>query len=317
MRVTAKGVKVAIALIAVLLMIIGFALGSVWIWAILSEYVDPKTPTQRKDLVNIFVIVVASVVGLLTALAAVGNFVISNRNLRQQRKLEADRAQIDAMQSYLEHIGSLLTNHDLATDIRKAHAEKSWSPRQIMAEALTHAVLRRLNGVNKGHIVRFLWRTELMKHMHSELEEALLPIVSLYGADLRGAELHDARLDYAVLAGADLSEADLRGARLDAADLREANLHAANLSCEPFTRSKNPTNLMQSNLTSADLSGADLRGVSFLNTKSDLCDFTGAKGVSKERLENEAWSLAYATMPDGSGYGEDQRPNRVDPLVWK
>src|SRR5215208_4273363 len=149
-----------------------------------------------------------------------------------------------------------------------------------------------------------------MKHVHSELEDALLPIVSLYGADLRGAELHDARLDFAVLAGADLSGADLRGAHLDVADLREANLHAAKLSCEPFTLSKKPTYLSQSNLASADLTGADLRGVSFLNTKCDLCDFTGARGVSKERLENEAWSLAYATMPDGSKYGEDQRPNR-------
>ena len=61
MRVSGKLAKAAIVLVAVLL-ILALILGSIWVWALLSEYVDPNTPTQRKDLVNVFVLIVASVV---------------------------------------------------------------------------------------------------------------------------------------------------------------------------------------------------------------------------------------------------------------
>jgi len=66
-------------------------------------------------------------------------------------------------------------------------------------------------------------------------------LVTLHGADLRGADLRGARL----------SEADLHGARLHGADLHWADLHGANLRW---------ADLSEADLHGARLHGADLHG---------------------------------------------------------
>ena len=86
--------------LTVALMIVAF-LGIV-LWVVLDIYINPQTATERKDLVQTFAIVVAGVVGSLSALAAVGNFYISRRNLQQQRELEEQRAQEEALLVYLD-----------------------------------------------------------------------------------------------------------------------------------------------------------------------------------------------------------------------
>src|SRR5215218_6547241 len=313
LRVPMKVVKAAVALIAVVLFIVVLVLGGIWLWEILAQYVNPKSPTQRKDLVNVFVIIVASVVGFLTAAAAVGNFFMFSRSLRQQRMLEAEGAQVDALQSYFEHMGELLSKYDLAKDVQ----EEQFS-RPLSAEAQTHTVLRRLDPIGKGHVVRFLQQTGLIMNTYQDLTATQLPILSLYGADLRHADLRGTRLSNAVLAGADLTGADLRGIRLDAADLRDTSLRNANFSPQPgippqvspWASPQKYSDLTHTILNNADLRGANLREVSFLHTHCCLANFTRAKSVSKEQLEESAWSLDYAIMPDGSAYGEDKRPNR-------
>jgi hypothetical protein len=77
------------------------------------------------------------------------------------------------------------------------------------------------------------------------------------------------------LHGADLRNADLRGAELDEAPLYSANLRGADL-------------------READLRGTDLR----------TADLTAAKGVDIEQLEQQAFSLEGATLPNGQKYEE-------------
>jgi uncharacterized protein YjbI with pentapeptide repeats len=260
--------------IAVLILIIT----SVGLWGILTDYVRPKTSTDRKDLVNVFVIIAAGVVGSLTALAAVGNLYVARRNLQQQRELDENRraeqertleaqhessrnleevrTQEAALQAFFEQIGGLLTDQDLMNTDRK-------EVRQL-AQAQSHTVLARLDGPRKGSLLRFLHGAGLISTDN---------IVGLEGADLRGADVR----------GANLSEANLSRADLDGANLSEANLRGAYL--------------RGANLSEADLRGADLRG-------ADLSEayLRGAAGITNEQLEQQAADLKGATMPDGQKF---------------
>ena len=79
-----------IVVVVMVLTVVGF-LGVV-LWIMLGTYIDPHTATEKKDHVQSFALVLAGVVGSLSALAAVGNLYISRRNLQQQRELEEQRA---------------------------------------------------------------------------------------------------------------------------------------------------------------------------------------------------------------------------------
>jgi hypothetical protein len=80
-----------------------------------------------------------------------------------------------------------------------------------------------------------------------------------------------------------LSGADLRGAYLRQLDLKDTALDGADMK---------GTNLEKADLSGADLSGADLSGA----------NLSGAEGVTNEKLEAQAKSLAAATMPNGQKY---------------
>src|SRR5215213_3532601 len=80
-------------MLAAILAIIAVAAVPFLLWDALSNYINPATATERKDVVNMFVLSVAGLVGSITALAAVGNLILSRRNLQQQRELDDRRAQ--------------------------------------------------------------------------------------------------------------------------------------------------------------------------------------------------------------------------------
>jgi hypothetical protein len=201
--------------LVVLLALISFI--STWLWGVVVHYVQPRTPSDRKDLVNVFVVIGAGVVGLLTATAAVGNLYISRRNLQQQRDLEAVRAQDDALQAYYKQMGDLLTEHDL----KKTKPDDAVA---LLARAQSLAVVRRVDGKRKSDLVLFLYGVGLIKQATmivnlggADLSGANLPVADLRGVDLRGANLRRA----------DLSDADLSLARLSDARLRRADLSGA------------------------------------------------------------------------------------------
>jgi uncharacterized protein YjbI with pentapeptide repeats len=188
----------------------GAYFGGIWLWGELDAYIRPGDApgdvTERKDLVNVFVLIGAGVVGALTALAALLNAYFSRRNLqnarealRQQRDLDERRAQDDALQAYLEQMGDLLTKHKL----KEAKPEDTIS---LLAQAQTLTVLRRLDERRKRDLLLFVHGVGLIPKDNA--------VVNLRGADFLGAWLIGVPLIEANLSGANLSESDLSYARL-------------------------------------------------------------------------------------------------------
>jgi uncharacterized protein YjbI with pentapeptide repeats len=190
---------------------------------------------------------------------------IENQRAEAERELAEQRAQDEALQAYLDQMGSLLLERDLRTS-------KEDSEVRTLARARTLTVLGRLDPSRKTAVMQFLAEAKLLQKV-----EGRGAIITFSGADLSGANLTDAADD---LRGADLSEADLRGADLSEADLSEADLSRVDL---------NKTDLKPAELPKADLRGVDLSGA----------DLHGAKGITDEKLEQQAKCLKGATMPNG------------------
>jgi uncharacterized protein YjbI with pentapeptide repeats len=278
LRLTRRGISWIVIGVAVVVSVAAVVLLGVVLWRVLDTYIDPTSPTEKKDLVQSFAIVVAGVVGSLSALAAVGYLYVSRRNLQQQRELEEKRAQENALSAYLDQMVRLLNDKD-----RPLRQSKGGEEVNILAKGRTLRVLPQLDGERKARVLQFLYETGLITKERS--------IVDLLGADLRAANLRGANLRGVDLRGADLSTAnlvgaDLSGANLNGANLRETNLHWADL----ISANLSGAHVGRADLSLADLSGADLRNV---------------KELSGGQLDR-AYSLEGATMPDGQKY-EDRR----------
>jgi uncharacterized protein YjbI with pentapeptide repeats len=266
-RMTSMSIAIVLALTVV-------ALLGVVLWKVLGIYIDPQTATERKYLVQSFVIVVAGGSWLLVGAAVVGTLYLSRRNLHHQRELEGQHAQQNALAAYLDQMVRLLNDKD--RQVRRSERGEEVS---ILAKGRTLRVLPRLDGERKARVLQFLYETSLIIKDRS--------VVDLLGADLRGANLGGATLRGADLRGADLSRAnlvgaDLRGADLRGANLREANLHWADL----ISANLSGSYVGRTDLSLADLSGADLRSV---------------KELGVGQLER-VYSLEGAAMPDGWKY---------------
>jgi hypothetical protein len=265
MRITFISVTVLLALAVVTL------LGLV-LWKVLGTYIDPQTATERKYLLQSFVIVVAGGSWLLVGAGVVGVLYASRRNLKHQRELEVQRAQENALPAYLDQMVRLLNDRD--RPLRQSGGGEEVS---ILAKGQTLRVLPRLDGESKARVLQFLYETGLIIKDRSVFD---LLGADLRGADLRGANLRGADLRGADLSGADLGGADLRGADLSGTNLREANLHWADL----ISAKLSGAYLGKTDLSLADLSGADLRNV---------------KELSVGQVDR-AYSLEGTIMPDGS-----------------
>jgi uncharacterized protein YjbI with pentapeptide repeats len=244
---------------------------------------------------------------LIAALVALGGVFLAQmvsialdaRRTQESRSLEAQRAQEAAVQNYFEQVGTLLSK-------RSPGANPS-----TVVRAQTLATLEGLDPEHKRMLLQFLRESELI---HREKAEVSLVFANLSRANLREAYLHETDLRGTDLSGADLSEAILSGADLSGADLSGANLRDANL---PRTILSG-ADLSNANLSGAILSGADLSNailsedilalISGPNmSEADLRDakqiqtnLRGAKGITAEELEQQAYSLEGAIMPDGS-----------------
>lgn len=219
------------------------------LWGVLVDYINPGSSgaTDRKDVVQVFALIIAGIVATTTAAVGLVNLYFSRRNsehnqatLQQQRDLDARRAQDEALQAYFEQIGALLTEHNLAD------ADGDSILRQL-ARAETVTVLRRLDASRKRDLVVFLQDTRLSR-FGFDGEEA---VIGLGGADLSGADLTRIDLTYA-----DLRSANLRCAYLQGAFLPHAQLHAADLSGADLTKAKVTVDQLEFCLS---LSGATMR----------------------------------------------------------
>lgn len=213
---------------------------------------------------------------------------------RRELDLENRRTQDAALLAYLDKMSELLIDKNLHDK------SNEYDQMRITARARTLAVLRQLDGERKRTVLLFLREARLINkekfvdHQSNVIYHA--HYVGLDGADLRGAYLGGARListdrkepvslKGVLLADANLEEAILEKADLEGADLRNANLRAAVLE---------GASLLDTDLLHADLSYADL---------------SRAVGISEEELEQQAGSLAGATLPNEQKY-EDWLKNR-------
>jgi uncharacterized protein YjbI with pentapeptide repeats len=322
---TVLGAATVVAAVVVLIRI-----GQHYQWTGFGETVQPKPDNQevqpRKtlwDWLQLFIIPLA--------LAAIGMWFAAQQDARQQQiedrraksaqQIEEQRAQDAALQAYLDQMSQLMLQGDL-------RGSEEGSEMRTLAQARTQTVLARLDGRRKGSVVRFLYEASLIDKEHPVVSLSAVGLpddaervnlsVGLRGADLRGLYLRGVDLSDADPIDADLRAADLSAADLSAADLRRANLRWAILSgAEVRDADLRAADLRDALLSNADLRRADLRGANmngatlrdadlseaFL-TGADLrgADLSGAKGITEEKLEEQAKTLEGATMPNGSIY---------------
>jgi uncharacterized protein YjbI with pentapeptide repeats len=233
----------------------------------------------------------AALIGALVALGGVFtaqmvSISLDERRAHEARDIEAQRAHETALQNYIEAVGELLIEKPL----REASPGDNLS---TVVRAQTLSVLEGLDPDRKRTLLLFLHESGLIRKDKR--------VVSLAAADLREANLRGARLREANLSWANLSWANLTGAYMSWTYLGGANLSRADMT-EAF--------LKEANLSGSDLSGADIRGanlkdanLSGANLNGSIlmrANVQGATGVTSQRLEQHAYSLQGAIMPDGS-----------------
>jgi uncharacterized protein YjbI with pentapeptide repeats len=231
---------------------------------------------------------------------------VEERRLEAAQHIEEQRAQDEALQTYLEQMGQMLLDKD-----RPLRQSKEGDEVQLLARARTVTILRRLDSARNRDILQFLREARLVPSNRYDIQEHIVKLdasnlseanlkganldsFSLQGTDLSGADLRDAYLAWSFLHNAKLNGANLRGANLhgdpdqsgDDADLSDADLSDANLSEADLSYD----NLSSANLQGANLTDAVLRGANLSNAK-----------VTSEQLA-EAKSLEGATMPNGQKY---------------
>jgi uncharacterized protein YjbI with pentapeptide repeats len=272
------GVRVAIVLIVLLA---------------ISSLISPQDGKTIWDTVQL----------LLTASIPIVIAFVGNRYTQQ-------RAQDEALESYLDQVSQLLTDKE-----QPLHDAQWGSNLSVLVRARTLAVLNRLDGNRRASVLRFLQESRLIQKDQPivDLNGANLVEADLNNAELNGVNLHSAILmssdryisNFAGinLRGADLSDANLRGSSLSdaGANLGNTNLSGANLRGVDL----GSINLSGSDLSSADLSGANFTGANLQHadlTGADLggSDLLGAR-VTQEQLRFSK-SLQSAIMPDGSAH---------------
>jgi uncharacterized protein YjbI with pentapeptide repeats len=219
---------------------------------------------------------------------------IEDQRADVERELAEQRAQDEALQAYLDQMGSLLIERDL-------RASEEDSEVRTLARARTLTVLERLDPSRKTAVMQFLVEAKLVQRV-----EGTGPIIRLSGADLSSADL-----GLSDLSSADLFDADLREANLIAASLREANLWLANLSganlwladlreANLYRANLYRANLREAGLDKADLTRADLREADLRKADLGEADLSGAN-LSGANLYRANLSVAGLVGP-----GEDE-----------
>lgn len=157
---------------------------------------------------------------------------------QKARELEIanDQKQENALQTYIDCISDLLLNHQLREKAENSALENSTIGVRSIAQARTSIVLRDLNDIRRGMLVRFLYESGLIAKNNPiiilkgvYLMQAVLTNTNLTNANLAGALLMGARLTGACLTGACLTGAHLMRANMTGATLRDADLTGADL----------------------------------------------------------------------------------------
>lgn len=226
---------------------------------------------------------------------------IENQRAHAERALEQERAQDEALQTYLSEMSTLLLEKDLGNSDKQSEIKT-----ETLAQARTLTVLERLGAARKRLVIQFLYETSLINKDD--------PVVDLEGANLSGANLDGINLSGADLSSTDLQEADLKEADLSSTNLHSAHLSDANLREAALTSANlQEADLKETNLSGADLSGADLsepepsganetKEANLSGANLSGADLSKAQGVTEDTLEQQKARLGLATMPDKTGH---------------
>ena len=301
LRKTIKIILIVVAAVVAAAVIYG-------VWWGLGLYIRPETATDRKDHVGVVAVGLGAIGAIITAIIGWRSLRQSQRStertIENTRLIEEERAQNDALQTYLEQMGQLLTKENLRSSEEDADV-------RVLARSQTLTVLQGLGPDRKQVLLRFLYESHLIDKQgnvviltgadlsKANLRGAYLGEANLSGANLREANLSGAYLSGAILSYANLSYANLSGADLWGAILRWANLISANLSGAYLVRASlmeanlRGATLLRANLREANLSGAYLSGANL--SEANLSE----SNVTEEQLL-KCRSLKGTTMPDGS-----------------
>jgi Pentapeptide repeats (8 copies) len=148
------------------------------------------------------------------SIALIASLFTQWQNNRQQ-ELENLRAERAMVETYLEHIGTLLLEEDLRT------ADEN-SDVRLLARARTLIILDGVSEDRKVRLLNFLSETKLIQSGF----QGEPPVISLKFADLSGSRLVSRK----ILSNTDLDRADLIGANLANAELINTELPRADLS---------------------------------------------------------------------------------------
>jgi hypothetical protein len=165
-------------------------------------------------------------------IAAVGLWFNSQQRTRELQ-IADERAQDEALQAYLDHMGQLLT--DTERPLRRAQRGDNLS---AVSRARTVAVLQRLESLRKATVLQFLYEAGLITRHRVvlDLRKADLSTVFLDRTDLTEVNLDGAEMQRALLFAVNLTGASMIETNLSSADLRGVQLQGAFLGAAYLTR---------------------------------------------------------------------------------
>lgn len=209
----------------------------------------------------------------------------------------AEKAREDALQAYFDQMSQLVVVGKDDTGIRDLRDSEPDSAERDLARTRTLAVLRRMdeehadnkkNADRKRYVVRFLSEANLI-----DRDPPDDPDKERFN-DKAAVELYSAYLDRANLSRVPLQRTNMRGTNMRYADLSETNFSGADLAEADLTGA----NLTGATLDDADLTGATLDGITLTGATLDRTNLTGAKGLTEEKLGEQAKSYSETTMPE-------------------
>jgi uncharacterized protein YjbI with pentapeptide repeats len=216
----------------------------------------------------------------------IGAFFLNRSERKNELEIATDRQQETALQAYLDRVAELLLEENLL--------ESETAVNVVRIRTLT--VLRGLDSRRKGFVTKFLHGAGLITGEDS--------VVSLGGADLRGADLFSEFLREVNFEAANLEDANLGYAILEMAFLVGAILNRTNLLHAKLSNANLQAAVLQSaNLELADLQRADLQGAVLTGAILKNADLSGAilrnAYVSDAQLATVKY-LKGTIMPDGT-----------------
>lgn len=189
------------------------------------------------------------------------------------KRSEEERSQNEQLDSFINIMTELITNHDLGKD--EASSETS-----TIARTRINLAFSNLNGERKGQVLQFLFEANLINKkpkislIGGNIKNSILNGIVLSNAEIRGAYftnvlIKDANLNGAIFIGCNFENADLSNSWVEGVDFSYANLENAKL--------KN-MDLTSVNFSKAILTNANLEGSTILQSQLlTLQDKTGIK----------------------------------------